>query len=100
MTSDRVARIRWLAPEEGGKPSPPAGPEYSTVARFESLSDRWPDEAWSVVLAIAEPADSGRLMLAGIRMLASEEAPRDLLSPGSRFELFEGARRVAIGEVI
>lgn len=100
MTFERQARIRWLKREEGGRPSPPSGPDYSTVARFETLADRWPHEAWSVVLAITTPADAEGVMVAGIRMLAGDEAPRGLLSPGSRFELFEGRKRVATGEVL
>ena len=48
MSLERRARIRWL--QQGGRSS---GPSYSTVARFEALADRWPNEAWSVVLAIS-----------------------------------------------
>jgi hypothetical protein len=70
------------------------------VARFESLADRWPHEAWSVVLKIGAPADSEGVMVAGIRMLAGDDAPVELLSPGSRFELFEGRKCVASGEVL
>src|SRR5688572_9664033 len=96
----REARIRWLKAENGGRPSPPPGPEYSTVARFERLADRWPQEAWSIVLTITEPADDSGVMVAGIRMLAEEDAPRDLLSTGSRFDLLEGRKCVASGEVL
>ena len=74
---DRKARIQWLKPEDGGRPSPPLGPNYSTVARFEVLSDRWPHEAWSIVLSISAAANSHGLMLAGIRMLAGDDAPKD-----------------------
>jgi hypothetical protein len=100
VTFERKTRIRWLKPEEGGRPSPPPGPEYSTVARFEVLADRWPHEAWSIVLNISAPADADGLMVADIRMLAGEEAPKWLLSPGNRFELFEGKKHVASGEVL
>jgi hypothetical protein len=100
MTFERKARIRWLKPEEGGRPSPPPGPDYSTVARFEVRADRWPHEAWSIVLNIYAPPDAEGLMVADIRMLAGEDAPKELLSPGSRFELFEGRKQVASGEVL
>ena len=39
-------------------------------------------------------------MLVDIRMLASDAAPQDLLSPGARFALFEGKKHVANGEVL
>lgn len=92
------ARVVWLGPEDGGRPSPPPGPEYSTVARFERLADRWPNEAWSVVIEI--PADAGQTTVVNMRLLAPEAAPPGLLDVGSRFDLFEGRRRVAYGEVI
>lgn len=94
------ARILWVKPEDGGRRSPPTGPEYSTVARFESLADRWPEEAWSIVLRISASADASGTMLADIRMLVGANAPRDLLASGSRFDLFEGDRHVASGEVL
>ena len=94
------ARLRWLPPAEGGRHSPPPGPEYSTVARFENLAQRWPQEAWSVVLAISEPADAEGVMVVGIRLLAPKNAPDGLLSSGSTFELYEGKKCVARGEVL
>lgn len=100
MMFKREARIRSLTLEEGGRPSPPPGPVYSTVARFESLADRWPHEAWSVVLSISAPLDADGIMIAGIRMLAGDDAPKQLLDPGSRFELYEGRQCVAHGEVV
>lgn len=100
MTNEQKARIRWLRPEEGGRISPPPGPNYSTVARFEALEDRWPQEAWSIVLSIAAAADEEGVMMAGIRMLNGAAAPEGLLSQGSRFVLFEGGTRVAVGTVL
>jgi len=93
------ARIRWLAPDEGGRAMPPAGPVYSTVARFEQLAAQWPQEAWSVVINLKEPPDEEGLMTVEIRMLV-EGAPESLLAPGSVFELFEGHQCVASGEVL
>lgn len=99
MSLEHRARLRWIAAADGGRPSPPPGPTYSTVARFETLADRWPQEAWSIVLEIGRPADSSGDMVAGIRMLATD-APGELLASGSRFDLFEGRRLVAHGEVL
>jgi len=97
--SETIARIRWLGPTDGGPDAPPPGPRYSTVARFAQLADRWPEKAWSVVLDIATPADADGVMVAAIRMLAAD-APPELLTAGSRFELYEGTTCVARGEVL
>jgi hypothetical protein len=99
MSIERKARVRWISAADGGRPSPPPGPAYSTVARFEVLADRWPQEAWSVVLEIGRPADDSGDMVVGIRTLAAD-APGDLLAEGSRFDLFEGRRLVAHGKVL
>jgi len=72
---------------------------YSTVARFRQLASRWPEEAWSVVLEISDPPDSQGCMIVGLRLLVGD-APESLLEPGSVFELFEGRRHVATGEIL
>lgn len=79
---------------------PPPGPTYSTVARFEHLASQWPCEAWSVVLTITAPPEEDGTMVTGIRMLMGDDAPIELLRPGSKFELYEGRKCVARGEVI
>ena len=92
------ARIQWLSADVGGRPAPPTGPRYSTVARFAAVADKWPTEAWSVVLEIEEPANTGGVMTALIRLLAPD-AP-DLLVQGGEFDLFEGRTIVARGVVL
>ena len=67
------------------------------VARISALSVRR-SSAFLAVLAITAPADANGVMLVGVRMLA--EAPSDLLCAGSKFELYEGRRCVAQGEVV
>jgi hypothetical protein len=100
MTSKRVkSRICWIRKEAGGRESPPAGTQYSTVARFEEAKHEWPREAWSVVLEFTGPPDESLWIIADVSLL-SPEAPTRLLRPGSIFELFEGHRMVARGEVL
>lgn len=99
MSFEHKVRLRWIAAADGGRSSPPPGPTYSTVARFEVLADRWPQEAWSIVLQIGGQADASGEMIADIRMLA-HDAPRALLASGSRLDLYEGGRLVARGEVL
>jgi hypothetical protein len=92
------ADLRWLTPEQGGRQAPPPGPTYSTVAKFDAQGDEWMNEAWSVVVTfITQPNPEGRHDV-GIRFLVPE-APEELLSPGSRFWVMEGARTVAEGIV-
>jgi hypothetical protein len=99
MSNGVKAKLRWLTAAEGGRQAPPPGPEYSTVARFEVFKDRWPDEAWSVVVSLDATVPTQAVVEARVRMLVPD-APSDLLAPGSRFDLFEGSRRVAEGEVL
>ena len=100
LGAEQKARILWFRPEEGGRPSPPPGPYYSAVARFESLSGQWPQEEHGVVLTIRAPVDAEGTMLAGIRTLASGYTPTELWKPGRTFDLYEGPKYVARGDIL
>ena len=52
------------------------------------------------MLRISATANLEGDMITGIKMLNADEAPTELLVKGSKFDLFEGARCVARGEVI
>ncbi len=94
------ASIRWLKPEQGGKDAPPAGHQYSTVARFShQKDDEWVKNAWSLVLDLEGAADLNWVQFANIRFL-SPEGPTSWLAHGAHFSLFEGRRKVAEGEVL
>lgn len=93
------ARVCWVAKEEGGRNSPPSGPRYITVARFEEDKESYPKEAWSLVLELSISPDSSLCVTAGVRFLV-DDAPKHLLHPGSSFELYEGRQLVARGQVI
>ncbi len=93
------AKVCWVKEEEGGRQSPPSGPRYVTVARFDEEKDKWPNEAWSLVVNFHHPPDESLCMIADVRFLMPE-APVELLHTGSTFELFEGAKVVARGEVL
>lgn len=101
MTSTR-AHIVWHRVSDQRRVWPPRGPEYSTIARFSSIVETWPHEAWSVVIEIPqEPLmmDSYEGVV-GIRMLVPENVPAQLLRPWNNFELYEGPRCVAHGTVL
>ena len=93
------SRVCWLTKEAGGRESPPPGPRYSTPARFEEEKDKWPHEAWSLVLEFSGPPDESLCMIADVSLL-NPDGPATLLHPGSVFDLFEGRQLVARGEVL
>jgi len=93
------SRVCWVTKAAGGRESPPPGPRYSTVARFEQEKDKWPHEAWSIVLDFSGSPDESLCMIADISLL-NPNGPARLLQPGSVFELFEGYQLVARGEVL
>jgi hypothetical protein len=98
MNNQHRARIRFLSAEEGGRTTPPTGPIYSTVARFNDMSDTLiHDDVWSIVVTFGER--SGYEMVVGIEFL-SPHAPHMLLREGACFQLLEGKRVVARGEII
>lgn len=92
------ARIVWVPAAQGGRTKPPSGPQYSTVVRFEGDPD-WPNEAWSIVAEWNPSTTSEEFVLAEVGFLV-EEAPQHRLVPGAKFELYEGKRVVARGEVV
>lgn len=95
----RKARIRWLSEIEAGRPTPPSGQTFSTVARFLDDVAGWPEVAWSLVLEWSTPPDATGAMVADVKFL-SPDAPMSLLQTGAIFELYEGKRCVARGEVM
>jgi len=99
MRLERTARLTWLRQSEGGRPVPPPGPSYSTVAKFSAQKTDWRDEAWSLVIRFLEPPDRHGSHRVAVRFLA-DEAPSDFLAEGCRFQLMEGERVVARGVVL
>jgi hypothetical protein len=83
------ARVRWLSPAEGGRPQPPTGAQYITVARFEDPAGDWSADAWSVVLSFEGSPEEARVSF------LAPEGPSHLLRSGVVFELYEGHKKVA-----
>ena len=94
-----LVELQWLGPEEGGRNTPPAGPQYTTVAKLEALADKWPSEAWSIVIEWHEPPGDDLRIEARMKFLVPD-GPEHLLAPGSHFALYEGHRQVAHGRVV
>ena len=73
--------------------APPNEGRFVAVGRFDALRDRWPLEAWSVILH-APPGGFEKTGTARASMLV-DDAPAGLLNPGSGFDVMEGPRMVA-----
>ena len=99
MQQKHKARIIWLTESESGRKAPPRGPIYSAPARFEEDITSWPKIAWSLVLELNEPDNITQGSVVTIHFL-STDAPEQLLRPASKFDLMEGSRVVAHGEVV
>jgi hypothetical protein len=98
MNTFQRAMISWVSAADGGRKHPPSGPSYSTMARFEEDAGSSHGE-WSLVVEFEKRFKDPRVLLANVRFLV-DAAPHHLLHSGSRFELFEGRKRVAKGIVL
>jgi hypothetical protein len=92
------ATITWFRFEEGGRRQLPRVSHYRSVVRFDEDPNRRLG-AWDVELRFEDPPSYGRPSLATVSFLA-EGGPNQLLHVGSRFELTEGSKVVARGQVL
>jgi hypothetical protein len=93
------AELQWRSRNEGGRSAVPSGPQYITVARFNSQGDNWEHSAWSLVVEFFMPPDTSLRHRVKVHFLM-KDAPKELLSAGSEFDLMEGARPVAHGRIL
>jgi hypothetical protein len=102
MKKTAKARIRWLPPQAGGRKTPPTVPRYSTVVHFKGDTIEWPKMQWSLVVELDEPLTDSLEATATVWFLAHDhpETPNHFLEPGNLFELLEGGKVVATGEII
>lgn len=94
------AKIHWFRPDEGGRKSLPTGGRFVAPARIQGVEDRWPGEAWSLVIEFDPATPITYDMEVSVKFLVPEHAPPGVLEPGGWFELFEGSRRIAAGTVL
>jgi hypothetical protein len=99
----KKAIIEWIPKEAGGRTKPPLGvgePPYATVVRFPHSGEPWPPPvAWSLVVHRIEVLVEPFKWIAEVHFLF-DEAPHHMLTDGADFELFEGNKCVARGQVI
>ena len=95
------ALIDWIPKESGGRTKPPSGlgpHPYATEVRI--VDEEWPStaEAWSLVVRKLQAGSTEHRWNAEVSFLV-EAAPQDSLRPGRTFELYEGAKCVARGQI-
>jgi hypothetical protein len=99
MSAPIPVYLRWLNPEEGGRPGRPIGPEYRTTAELDGGNT-----AFDVVLnwREADLAPGQREHVAGLTLPDAEQLPQlaARLTPGARLEVRAGPRRVAVCQVL
>lgn len=94
-----TARLRWLKPAEGGRPTPPLGPVYAPTAHFVDAPDHF-----SVVLRSLNegPGVLGEQEDVELHLLAPENVPEIAarIVPHARLHIMEGAKTVAECELL
>lgn len=100
MKKQVQAKIYWLSAQEGGRSHLPTGLRYVTVATFNGDNTNETSAVWSFVVESSAPFQQSVWNFVTVGFLNSEDAPQHLLKPGQRFQLREGRRMVATGEII
>jgi hypothetical protein len=97
---EHLAIVHWLRLDKDGKPDLPHALRYTGISRFDTDGAEWPDGAYSVVCAFAEPlSEHGSPIEAKVKFLV-DNAPHERLAAGVKFRLYEGAHEVARVEVL
>ncbi len=93
------ASIDWLSYEQGGRRQPPSGEEPPVYWAVVKLLDSEPQSnSWSMYVRKLASSEDGYSWNAAVKFRV-EEAPHHLLKDKLRFELYEGAKRVATGMI-
>jgi hypothetical protein len=99
----KKAIIEWIPKAAGGRSKPPSGVgerPYTTVVHFPHLEEPWPPPvSWSLAVRKIDTVADPYRWTAEVYFLMTD-APHHLLTEGVAFELFEGAKCVAHGQVI
>jgi len=95
----RLAKIRWLKPQEGGRSQLPRVESLRSVSRFD-VDPNYKLGTWDLIIKFKKLPTARSLSIQAEIAFASEDAPAQLLRVGSRFELAEGKKTVARGVVI
>ena len=90
-----IGLISWLKPEEGGRTGqiPFNTYKYGPQIRYENSYGNW-----SIIINNYKKLDDF-LTLATMQYLNVSNSPKDLVV-GLKFELYEGSKKVAVGEIV
>lgn len=98
----KPAIVDWLSYEDGGRKVPPTGDEppiYWSVVKFVNADAEPQANSWSLFVRKVTSDRDGYRWNALVRFRVNE-APYGMLVPEARFELYEGAKLVASGNVL
>lgn len=93
----RSATIKWLGPDESGRLIPFEGSRYCAPVKFEG-DTVYPQIAFSLVVDRIADQSNANSWNATVHFLV-DDAPHHLLVHGAKFELYEGTRCTARGEI-
>jgi hypothetical protein len=93
------ATLSWVSTSAGGRKEVPTIAKYATVSRFKDPVSQKQISDWSMVVHFEEQPRHDQPSIVHVSFL-SPEAPVELLVPGFAFELLEGSRVVAQGQII
>ena len=96
MTHTANVLLHWLVNVPSGHS--PRGQRFSLPARFEHQGEDWTSDAWSLFIELEGVPDALGYQIGTARFL-TPDSPRDWLSKGKRFTLFEGRLALADGEI-
>ena len=79
-------RIRWLRPEQGGRPAPPPGPMFATTARFDNAPFK---DSFSLAFRFVSPSDADLSQDVEVAILALDLV-KEHLGTGVTLVVLEG----------
>jgi len=87
------ALIKWISEENGGRRAPvPIGTKYAPIISFQKMK-----EHWSCVFTATKIKNG--ISKVRIEFLV-DNSPIKYLKKGNNFELYEGIKKVADGEIL
>ena len=92
-----MAVLTWVSPNVGGRKTPPTVRCYRSLSRFDE-DPNWSRGVWDILVEFIDLPTFEAPSKVRISF-ASPGAPTDLLHTGNRFELREGKKVVARGQI-
>jgi hypothetical protein len=101
MGRQHRALVRWIPAAQGGLSALPTVRRLVHPGHFTEDGPTWPTkEGWSIVLDFDRPPVEDPSASSARVSFLMDSAPHDRLRPGRLFDFYEGARKIAIVEVL